>query len=952
MSPRFCKRCQRANPSEAVYCYNDGFALENHQTRADIPPDGSALDIGGRPFSVPFVFPSGRVCHNFNQLAMACCKDTDTALNLLRKGHLETFLISQGRGDLAAAAHTAAEAPDPQRGFDEFLGHLPALILSPAALRVEKTVIDLGTVRIGEDMRFELVLYNDGMRLLVGSASCYERPWLVLGDSVGLNHKSIQFYGQMALPIRIRGSELRAFAQEQEAHIQIESNGGNAIVVVRLLVLVRPFPEGVLAGAMSPRELAEKAREAPREAGALIESGAVARWYEANGWTYPVAGPPASGKAAVQQLFEALGLVKPPRVEISEDTIRLAGRPGLVIEYVVAVSSQENRAAVAHGTADQPWLQIGRTIYRGRSAILPLNVTVPDRPGETLFGQVTVAANGNQRFLVPVSLTVEQPPAPALSPVSVVPIDDSIVNVEQYAPPRMAVDPARSGPMKVDLAKSGPLKLDPARSGPMKVEAARSGPMKVQSARAEPASRSQPVRQRSEKVEKKKAPSPEPEAKAGRGRLLPFLLLGVLVLGGGGLLLGGRNLFPFFAGRAAKDKQKEPVPLLILAFQDDPNDALVKAMTMTFGLTLKDDGTDKKKRLTLDERGRTNNTCYRLDGKEVLLGDDGGTWERHGEDLGTAAGGRRRIGSRSVWKHQAAPVFIAQHVEIIDGPQSGKLDTCLVHYTIESRDTKPHKIGLRFLLDTFIGEREGVPFAIPGDDRPCDTSSNRQGIAGPPPGTAVPDFLTALETGDLASPGTVAHLGLRLGGRMEAPGRVSVGAWPHENLRARDNRARGNLTLFDVPVLAVKDRPASAVTIYWLEKDLAPGARREVGFTYGLGSIAGDNGQGRLGVVVGGAFGSGGELTVMAYVKKPEKGEKLTLELPPGLTLIGGSQDRAVPPLPADAASSSSLVTWRVRSAPGTQTKYTLHVRSTLPPETAGPVQSRTVTIKANRDLD
>jgi hypothetical protein len=90
----------------------------------------------------------------------------------------------------------------------------------------------------------------------------------------------------------------------------------------------------------------------------------------------------------------------------------------------------------------------------------------------------------------------------------------------------------------------------------------------------------------------------------------------------------------------------------------------------------------------------------------------------------------------------------------------------------------------------------------------------------------------------------------------------------------------------------------------------------------------------------------------MAYVKKPEKGEALTLELPPGLTLIGGSQDRAVPPLPADAASSSSLVTWRVRSAPGTQTKYTLHVRSTLPPEAAGPVQSQTVTIKANRDLD
>ena len=128
----------------------------------------------------------------------------------------------------------------------------------------------------------------------------------------------------------------------------------------------------------------------------------------------------------------------------------------------------------------------------------------------------------------------------------------------------------------------------------------------------------------------------------------------MLVLSGGGLLLVfGRHLLPF--GPPQNVKKPEPqVPLLVLAFQDDPNDKLVKAATMTFGLTLKDDSPNssgKKKRLTLDERGRTNNTCYVIDKKEHLLGYEGGSWVTHGEDLGSD-GDRARLGSKSVWLHQ------------------------------------------------------------------------------------------------------------------------------------------------------------------------------------------------------------------------------------------------------------------------------------------------------------
>jgi hypothetical protein len=114
--------------------------------------------------------------------------------------------------------------------------------------------------------------------------------------------------------------------------------------------------------------------------------------------------------AAVQQLFEALGLVKVPRVELGEDAILLRGPPGLAIEHVIVVYTQENRAVVAHGTSDQPWLRLGPTIFHGRTATLPLTIpTVPGRPGDTLQASVSITANGQQRFEVPVTLVVEAP---------------------------------------------------------------------------------------------------------------------------------------------------------------------------------------------------------------------------------------------------------------------------------------------------------------------------------------------------------------------------------------------------------------------------------------------------------------------------------------------------------------------------------------------------------------
>ncbi len=829
-----CKRCRRVNPREAVYCYHDGALLDGGA-------GGAAIDVGALPFSVPFILPTGSTCRTFNELALACHAAPKAAFDLLRDGHLESCLSPQRRAHQARAAHLAARAADRQRGLDDFLGRLPASVLRPPKLRITPEVIDLGTVRPGEDRSCELTLRNEGMRLLYGSASCDDHEWLSLGSGPRSSRRVFQFTDRLVLPVRITGKSVRAYGKPQEAMILLESNGGVVAVTLRLSSPVKPFPEGVLAGAQSPRELASKAHHAPNEAASLIESGAVARWYQTNGWEYPVPGPAAVGLAAVQQFFEALGLVKTPRVELSEDAIQLRGRPGEKVEYTLTAITQENRAAVAHARSDQPWLQVGPTIFRGRSAFLPLTIAaVAGRPGETMRATLSVTANGNQRFQVPVTLAVTDSNRVA-APAEVSP-----------TPPSPAVSRGQS--------------LWPT--------------------------------------------------------LFPALLLVVLLL-----LAVVRDIVAPSQATPLPVVELDPTPRLQIRYNEiKQNDLLDQAYfsdpqpTMRFGLVTLQDNKEvgsgvNVRRLTFDPWGRTNNTCLRFDAKdERLFGGKGGRWELLHGDRWKDEQGQEHEGAESVWVCDDHKIAVTQRVELLRGEQSLLLDTCRATYRIDNRDGNEHKVGIRFLLDTFIGGNDGVPFTIPGADDLCDTLMDLPAKA---KDKKLPDFLQALEKPDLAHPGTIAHLRLKLED-LEPPERVTLGAWPADGLRVIDKRAKGPLTLWDVPVLSMKTlKPAdSAVVIYWKEEPLKPGAHRDIGFEYGLWNLHSQGG--RLAATVDGVFQPDRELTVVAYVNLA--GEEnvegtVSLELPDGFALIEGDMAQAVPKR-TNLQSGTRPVTWKVRAGP------------------------------------
>src|SRR5438132_2842531 len=257
--PQVCSQCQRVNPPEAAYCYHDGVLLAVHAA-VDI-----AVLLGARHFPNPFVFPSGVACRNFDQLATACQQNWEQAVDLLKQGYLAGFLGGLGRADLARAAQEAARFPDHNRGLDQLLSKLPTQVLQPPKLHVEPTDVNLGLLPMGTERTFELHLENLGMRLLYGSAVS-DSKWLTLGESPGNAQKLFQFGADAVIPVQIRGQFLRAGAKALEGHLVIESNGGMASVRVRADVPVKPFAEGVLAGAVSPRQIGEKAHAAPKAA--------------------------------------------------------------------------------------------------------------------------------------------------------------------------------------------------------------------------------------------------------------------------------------------------------------------------------------------------------------------------------------------------------------------------------------------------------------------------------------------------------------------------------------------------------------------------------------------------------------------------------------------------------------------------------------------------------------
>ncbi len=817
--------------------------------------NGGPLNAGVMPFTSPFVFPSGRRCKNFDELSLGCLQEWPQAVDLLQQGFFESFLGGNGRADLAQVARQAAKFPDRDRGLDMLIERLPSHVVAPPKLFAEPLDINLGQLNRSQDRRFDLHIRNQGMRLLYGSITVEKGVWLAIGDAPGVSEKGFQTDHEVVIPILIRGNKLKASSKVQEGKLVIESNGGAADVTVRYLLPTKPFPDGILAGAKGQREMAERAFANAKESAALFESGVVAKWYADNGWEYPIRGPAAAGLAALQQFFEVCGLTRPPKLEIDTAAIYWDATTGAKLEHKIRVKA-DKKPAYAFGSSDQPWLVVHPTAFSGTVATVPIEIPVPPESADgTATAKLTIVSNGRQKFFLPV--TVKVPPSLRFAPA---PFAEAPSFPTAPAP---ATDPALDffGDQGGDDDEGGPpLLMVPRRSAPM--------------THATPAV------------------------------LLLFALLGVF-------------LYDWLKSPVATDHTSpETAAARVIQINfTEPKHKDRNWPPFRFGISLQGG-----KKLTYSSggmpvNGLTNNTCVRVDGRDLIFGTEGkATMPRPGR------------GPEFVeWEFPGTEIVVTQDVSYWRG-QSGKLDTCLVRYKIENRGGAPRKVGLRFLLDTFIGNNDGVPFTIPPETEPMDTM-RIFGSALPgdpvPAVEQVPDYIQALEGNTLKSVGTVAHLTLRVpeGERkFEEPVRVQLAHWPfyHENLLTIDKKA-----LWTIPVYPIKYldptlkavRPDSAVVIYWAEKEMQSGEIREMAFAYGLGQVTA---SGRLGLTAGGSLQQGKEFAVTAYIEAPEEGQTVKLNAPGELEVVGQSTQ-----LVPVGGRGRAQVNWRVkalRSGPFTMT--------------------------------
>jgi hypothetical protein len=385
MPPLACPRCQRTNPQDAAFCYFDGALLR-----------GAGGDGAATP-KLPheFIFPSGRRCRTYDDLAVGCQEEWNAARDLLRQGVFRQYFTSIGRMDLARSAQEAMGQGSPDIGLTQLVGTLPTSVaVQGPKLDLHPRRLLLGSLFAGETRQIQLTVTNQGRGMLQGTVAVTEGDWLKLGGGDAQQAVQTAREQQVVLQVDTRGL---AAGQTYGGKLTVITNGGVVEVPARVDLAAHPFPKAPFQGARAQREMAERMRGNPKGAAALLEGGDLPKWFASNGWKYPVAGSSAKGVAGVQQFFEAMGLSKPPAVQLAPEEVRVVCKDGERARGQLALRTRAKKWVYGSVTSDSPWLRVLTPAVSGpQQASVAFEVDPRQLPGRRAEGTLRVAANAGQ----------------------------------------------------------------------------------------------------------------------------------------------------------------------------------------------------------------------------------------------------------------------------------------------------------------------------------------------------------------------------------------------------------------------------------------------------------------------------------------------------------------------------------------------------------------------------
>ena len=404
MPVSICPRCQHVNPDYASYCFYDGSALHAHQAAVvhQLPSE--------------FVFPSGRRCKTFDELAQACQEEWTAARDLLTRGVFAQFFKACNRADLVRAAGDAKAQANPDIALTTFLSALPGTRTQTPKLDLHPRRILLGTMLVGEAKTVPLTITNQAAGMLQGTVSVTEgQDWLSLSDAKPVHEIDVNTVREQVVKLTIKTKGVAA-GQTYGARLTVVTNGGVVEVPLRMDLVAQPYPKAPFQGVRTQRELAEKMRGQPKVAVPVLESGDVQRWFAVNGWTYPVPGTPVKGVGGVQQFFEGMGVSKSPPVELTPKELRLTCKANDTQRASVTLQTAKKKWVYAEIRSDSPWLKpIHAQVAGPQRASIPLEIDTHQwRLGPAAReGKLTVEANGGQRLTFRVIVEVQGAPRPS-----------------------------------------------------------------------------------------------------------------------------------------------------------------------------------------------------------------------------------------------------------------------------------------------------------------------------------------------------------------------------------------------------------------------------------------------------------------------------------------------------------------------------------------------------------
>jgi len=282
-------------------------------------------------------------------------------------------------------------------------------------------------------------------------------------------------------------------------------------------------------------------------------------------------------------------------------------------------------------------------------------------------------------------------------------------------------------------------------------------------------------------------------------------------------------------------------------------------------------------------------TTIQIDGKNHMFGGPSKKTERRSgitANYGTVIM-QKGFADELVTITKFDQIQVTQRLIFFRNPTTKVKDTVKLSYTVLNRDTVPHQVGVRVMLDTKLGSNDGAPFRI-GDQEVTSEFRLEK--------TQLSDYWLTFDS--LITPNVIAQ------GILHSPG---------TSVRAPDYLILSNWgTLVDHPwsvdyqkgrsfVRTGETEKDTALALYWDPVTIQPKDKKTVSTLYGLGELSLSPGELSVGLTAPKeiVLNSKHSFLVMGYVFNSGGFDAydttFQFKIPKGFTVVQGERTRTTP---------------------------------------------------------